>query len=60
MSPVEKLITEDFATQHYDIRSRVVIRGGNPWHITLETLRSGVRQFTQEEMTVLQNIASRL
>ncbi|EKS1845961.1 hypothetical protein ACOZ06_003338 [Cronobacter muytjensii] len=60
LSPVEKLITEDFATQHYDIRSRVVIRGGNPWHITLETLRSGVRQFTQEEMTVLQNIASRL
>ncbi|EGT4451288.1 hypothetical protein VWS48_003906 [Cronobacter sakazakii] len=60
LSPVEKLITEDFATQHYDIRSKVVISRGNPWQITLTTLRGGTKQFTQEEMTVLQNIASRL
>ncbi|EOC1318901.1 hypothetical protein ACI09J_003570 [Cronobacter turicensis] len=60
LSPVEKLITEDFATQHYDIRSKVVISRGNPWHITLNTLRGGTKQFSQEEMTVLQNIASRL
>ncbi|EMA8635482.1 hypothetical protein U5O19_003755 [Cronobacter sakazakii] len=60
LSPVEKLITEDFATQHYDIRSKVVISRGNPWYISLDTLRGGSRQFSQEEMTVLQNIASRL
>ncbi|EOV8973076.1 hypothetical protein ACN6UN_003003 [Cronobacter turicensis] len=60
LSLVEKLITEDFATQHYDIRSKVVISRGNPWHITLNTLRGGTKQFSQEEMTVLQNIASRL
>ncbi|WP_054628429.1 hypothetical protein [Cronobacter sakazakii] len=60
LSPVEKLITEDFATQHYDIRSKVVISRGNPWQITLTTLRGGTKQFTQEEMTVLQNNASRL
>ncbi|ELY3465375.1 hypothetical protein SMX06_004310 [Cronobacter sakazakii] len=60
LSPVEKLITEDFATQHYDIRSKVVISRGNPWQITLTTLRGGTKQFTQEDMTVLQNIASRL
>ncbi|EJJ0549595.1 hypothetical protein ACN5L9_003486 [Cronobacter sakazakii] len=60
LSPIEKLITEDFATQHYDIRSKVVISRGNPWQITLTTLRGGTKQFTQEEMTVLQNIASRL
>ena len=60
LSPVEKLITEDFATQHYDIRSKVVISRGNPWQITLTTLRGGTKQVTQEEMTVLQNIASRL
>ncbi|WP_085036537.1 hypothetical protein [Cronobacter sakazakii] len=60
LSPVEKLITEDFATQHYDIRSKVVISRGNPWQITLTTLRGGTKQFTQEEMTVLQNVASRL
>ncbi|EOC0418153.1 hypothetical protein P2G75_18660 [Cronobacter malonaticus] len=60
LSPVEKLITEDFTTQHYDIRSKVVISRGNPWYISLDTLRGGSRQFSQEEMTVLQNIASRL
>ncbi|EOC1305155.1 hypothetical protein QMW88_15680 [Cronobacter dublinensis] len=60
LSPVEKLLTEDFATQHYDIRSKVVISRGNPWHITLDTLRGATKQFSQEEMTILQNIASRL
>ncbi|EGT5667242.1 hypothetical protein AGJ59_21655, partial [Cronobacter sakazakii] len=45
LSPVEKLITEDFATQHYDIRSKVVISRGNPWQITLTTLRGGTKQF---------------
>ncbi|EGT5671310.1 hypothetical protein SNN58_003996 [Cronobacter dublinensis] len=60
LSSLQRLVIEDFAEQHYDIRARVVLNGSNPWYISLETLRGGVKHLTQQEMTVLQNLAGRL
>ncbi|MDU6923755.1 hypothetical protein [Franconibacter helveticus] len=60
LSAVEKLLQEDFASQHYNIKSKLIIRNGDPWFIRLETLRSEPRELSQMDLEVLQNVASRL
>ncbi|EOI5729362.1 hypothetical protein ACMS09_002831 [Cronobacter malonaticus] len=60
LTPVESLIGEVFSQQRYDIRSKVVISQGNPWQIALDMQGVTTKRFTQQEMTVLQNIAGRL
>ncbi|HBI10543.1 MAG TPA: hypothetical protein DDY57_10455 [Franconibacter pulveris] len=60
LSAVEKLVQQDFASQHYNIKTKLIIRNNDPWFIRLETLRSEPRELTQMDMEVLQSVASRL
>lgn len=61
LTPIQSLITEDFANANYDISAKILPQDEHAgWHISVTSMRGGERILNRTNMLVLQQVVNRL